>query len=95
MSAFGVVIIHVSAYIITSEKVNTYPWWIGNFFDSYVRWCVPIFVLISGYLILEPYKDENTYAFLKKRFQRIAIPLVFWSTIYLLYRFKVKNGFLI
>lgn len=44
--------------------------------------CVPLFFIISGYLLL-PTKD-SLFLFLRKRFKRIVYPLLFWSIICIL-----------
>lgn len=55
----------------------------GNIVDSFCRICVPLFVLISGNLLLE--KEESASLFYKKRLSRILIPLVVWSILYSIY----------
>jgi surface polysaccharide O-acyltransferase-like enzyme len=51
-----------------------------NTYGSFLRSCVPMFVLLSGYLLL-PVK-ETTSVFYKKRFARILIPFLVWSVVY-------------
>ena len=82
----AVVLLHVSAFII--YEYNHYPrgwWWLANLVDSGTRWCVPIFLMLSGRLLLDPQKSEPIAVFLKKRFLRVLIPLVIWSIFYALY----------
>jgi surface polysaccharide O-acyltransferase-like enzyme len=49
-------------------------------FGVMVRWSVPVFIMISGGLLLE--KDEPIAVFYKKRFLRICLPLITWTIIY-------------
>lgn len=63
-------------------------WWTGNLYDSAVRWCVPVFVMLSGSLLLSPTKEESIGDFLSKRMLRVAIPFLFWSAVYLAYDFR-------
>jgi len=56
--------------------------WVG-IINSICRISVPLFVMISGYLLL-PVKDEMG-AFFKKRFTRVAIPFVVWCALYAIY----------
>ena len=81
----AVVLVHVAADIITEwSSVPRLGWWAANFYDSLARGAVPIFVMLSGALLLpqtESYRD-----FFGKRFQRIAIPFVAWTVFYLLWR---------
>ena len=81
----AVVVVHVSADIITEWR--TVPrdwWWAANFYDSLARGAVPIFVMVSGALLLG--KSESYRDFFIKRFQRIFIPFVAWTVFYLLWR---------
>ncbi len=86
----GVVLLHVAApYLVPFE--NTRAWWIGNIYDSLTRWCVPLFVMISGATIL-PTAEQIPYPrFLTVRVRRIVIPFLVWSAIYFWYRRHVKG----
>jgi surface polysaccharide O-acyltransferase-like enzyme len=53
--------------------------WVNNY-GSFMRACVPLFVMISGYLLL-PIKEEAKI-FYKRRFTRLLIPFLFWSAMY-------------
>ncbi|WP_275076679.1 acyltransferase [Providencia rettgeri] len=81
-AVFAVIILHVSAFFVhgithENELYGTYDWWVGNIFNSMTRWCVPVFVMISGYFLLP--KTESSYVFFKKRTGKILIPFLFWS----------------
>ena len=85
----AVVMLHAAAGLLVQpyDKIDTHWWWIGNFYDSFVRPSVPLFVIISGALLLE--KGEEKYGtFFKKRFIRVLIPFLFWSVIYFIYSNK-------
>src|SRR3546814_17201773 len=73
-----VVILHVAA-----TRFGTFDdqWWASNFYDSLARSCVPLFLMITGVLLLG--KQESLPAFLSKRFARILPPLLFWSLFYM------------
>ena len=51
-------------------------WWIGTSLDMGSRWAVPIFIMVSGALLLGQRADEGPWEFYKRRIRRIAIPLV-------------------
>ncbi len=91
----AVIIIHSSAplvYTFYSVKLNW--WWIGNVFDSAMRWGVPIFIMVSGMLLLNPNKEESPKTFFRKRFSRVLIPFVFWECVYIIWIYKhniIKN----
>ena len=52
LATFAVMILHISAQNWGACDVQSFDWQVFNFFDSIVRWSVPIFVMISGALFL-------------------------------------------
>ena len=65
-------------------------WWTTNIYDSIARPAVPLFVMLSGALLLQPAKlGESLSVFFKKRANRIALPFLFWSVAYFAWRFFV------
>ena len=88
LACFVVVLLHVSAGVVTGiQNTDSAYWWIGNVFDSLSRWCIPVFVMISGMLLLDKAKDEPLRVFYRKRLSRILVPLLFWTLFYLLFRY--------
>jgi surface polysaccharide O-acyltransferase-like enzyme len=82
IATIGVIFIHVSSdYVPMSGKVSLYNFWIGNIFDSASRFSVPIFVMLSGALLLP--KEYGIGVFLKKRLFRLLLPFLFWSLVYI------------
>lgn len=81
-----VVVLHVSARALVKAPPFGPVWWSGNLFDSLSRWSVPVFVMISGVLMLATRKPESVGDFLRRRFSKILIPLFFWSGIYFAFR---------
>ncbi|WP_309642374.1 acyltransferase family protein [Flavobacterium sp.] len=83
-ATFSVILIHVAAPgIYQYGKVSNYDWCVSNVFDGFSRFCVPIFLMLTGALLLP--KADRLTDFLKKRFSRILFPFLFWSCIYILY----------
>ena len=77
IACFFVVILHASAlnfYKFDSE------WWKSNLFDSLSRVCVPLFIIITGALLIN--EQGKTYSSLIKRFKKIIIVCCFWSLFY-------------
>jgi len=84
LAIFSVIVLHVSAPILGKYgSISNFDWWIGNIYDSSVRFCIPIFLMISGALILSK-TYESIGEYLKKRVMRILLPFLFWSMIYIL-----------
>ncbi|MCD6405730.1 MAG: acyltransferase family protein [Planctomycetes bacterium] len=76
--------LHVSLEIVSQTGGPASPgWWPALLADSFARWSLPVFVMVSGALLLDPRKTESLSGFFKKRMHRILIPLVFWSAVYL------------
>jgi len=93
VATIGVIFIHVSSdYAPSTGSISVYNFWIGNIFDSASRFSVPIFVMLSGALLLP--KDYGIGVFLKKRLLRLLLPFIFWSVIYILNSFywRVQDG---
>jgi len=86
VSILAVVFLHVSATVVTGRDVGSTDWWYGNVYDSLVRWCVPVFIMISGALLLGGDKRESASAFYRKRMTRIFVPLVVWTVVFLFWR---------
>lgn len=85
IAIFSVVFLHTAAGVVINSPIGSGSWWVGNFYDSLVRWCVPVFVMISGALLLDPSKEEDLKTFYLKRLSRILIPILFWSAFFLLW----------
>ncbi len=83
LAAFFVIMLHTSSGVVTTNPdIQSATWWTGNLFDSYSRWCVPVFVMISGTLLLPPSPDTQLLPFYRRRLIRIGIPLLFWTCFY-------------
>ena len=77
--SIAIVFMHVfSAPFENMVNTNSIGWWIGNTYFSAFRWCPGVFVMISGYFLLDPRKDESISVFFKKRAARILIPIISW-----------------
>jgi surface polysaccharide O-acyltransferase-like enzyme len=83
----GVVLIHtMSAIVGNSDIRGSTTWWAGTALDLGVSWSVPVFIMVSGALLLTPRENEGARAFYARRLQRIAIPLVVAHVGYFLFR---------
>src|SRR5258708_11246214 len=83
VAAVAVVAVHSATTVVGAYgKVSGSEWWLANTIDAASRWAVPIFVMISGAVILDPAKYEGLATFYKKRLKRILLPLAFWIVVY-------------
>lgn len=83
---FGVVLLHsCGASFYQYGKIPLESWLSANFLDSLVRCSVPLFVMISGALLLRPGAQPVTFFKLGRRIVKVLVPLLVWSVIYLLF----------
>jgi len=81
IAMYMVVIVHTSSPLIMQYgKVAGSYWFWGDFYNAISRFGVPVFVMITGALLLN--RDQEPVPFLKKRLGRIIVPFLFWSLIY-------------
>lgn len=59
--------------------------------DALIRYCVPLFVLTSGALLLNEDKEFSTKDFYIKRVLPTAIVLLFWLIVYSIFYMCLKN----
>ena len=78
---FIVVMLHVASYSYTGD-ISSNVWQNSLFWDSLSRWGVPVFVMISGALFLQPTKIVSIRSVYTKYIKRILILLISWSFIY-------------
>lgn len=85
-----VIAIHVSGPVAEQHPdLNSWEWWIANWYDAISRVSVPLFVLLSGALLLP--KDYETGPFLRKRLTRVLIPALIWMCVYNFYNYMAQG----
>lgn len=82
-ASLGVVSIHVAALAI--RQTVDYGYEIAMIIDAFSRVAVPIFFMISGYLMIQPQKTVTLQMSWSKTKQRVLRPLVFWLGSYFLF----------
>ena len=82
IAIFLVVMIHVSGQLTNAwGEIPNDQWIIADIYGGIARVCVPLFFMISGYLLLP--RSESLSDFYRERMPRILVPFVVWSLIYL------------
>src|SRR5512140_655005 len=67
-------------------------WWSTTIYLAIVIVGVPLFIMLSGALLLQPSKvNEPITIFFKKRLSRIGVAFVFWSIIYFAWNYYVNH----
>lgn len=82
IAILGVLLLHAATpYVVLYDKIADFDWQTGIVYNALSRWCVPIFLMISGALLLGR-KEEPLGTFFKKRANKILLPFIAWSIIY-------------
>lgn len=87
LATIAVVLTHVASIHIEDLSPNTLEWQVHNIYGAVSRWCVPVFVMISGALFLDKGKTWNIEKLYKKNISRIVISLIAWSLIYAFFQY--------
>jgi len=83
ISILAVILIHTTTRTLESSDFNLSAFPVTLFLNQIARFAVPLFILISGFVLEISYDSSLGYfSFLKKRFGRIFIPYLFWSILY-------------
>ena len=82
VSAFAVVMLHVSSKHINETAVTSNRFFAFNLFNGCVRWAVPVFIMLSGMFMLSPEKKPDLKRLYKKNVLHIATVYLFWSAAY-------------
>lgn len=83
LSIVGVILIHTTTRILERTSYNLNVYYLTLFLNQIVRFAVPLFFIISGFVLELTYKEDlNFWLYIKKRFSKIFIPYVFWSLFY-------------
>ena len=90
-AVIGVVIIHAMRPLSTNRTIE--GWQAASVMDLMFVWAVPVFVMISGALVLDRSAHAaGPAAFYRRRFARILPPLIAWNLIYLTFvRYAVEQ----
>lgn len=89
LATITVILLHVANPIVSQyERIPEETWWFGNIIEGSVRFCVPLFLMLTGVLILP--KDYELGTFFRKRMNRILLPFLFWSLVYIAYGLITK-----
>lgn len=77
-----IIVLHLSAQKFDKVEIGSFEWNVFNVYDSISRWAVPVFIMISGALFLDPKREIRTADLFRKYILRIVFAFVFWSGLY-------------
>ena len=90
LSMISVIVIHVGAISWYDAPFSLHPWGVINAMDILARYCVPVFLMISGYLFLNPDSNITIRKIYTRYLPRLLCAFFFWSFLYAL----ITSGFL-
>lgn len=82
LAILAVIILHVAAAHLNGTNVFSFTWEMSNMWDGLARWGVPVFVMISGALFLDPTRELDVHKLYSKNILHIGTILIFWSVCY-------------
>jgi len=83
VSIAAVLLIHTTTKVLEITHYDLITHSFTLLLNQLARFAVPLFILISGFVLELNYDYHASYwAYLKKRVSRILIPYLFWSLIY-------------
>jgi surface polysaccharide O-acyltransferase-like enzyme len=92
IAVFCMMMLHVCASQFDELAVTSASWQTINVYDSIVRSCVPVFVMISGVFFLDPKREYPLGVLFKKHILRIVTAYLFWSFAYAVIESYVDCG---
>lgn len=82
ISICAIMLLHAAGTFWGSLEVGTPAWDAANAYDCITRWGVPVFVMISGALFLDPKRPQPIRKLWTRNIPRIALIIVFWGLVY-------------
>lgn len=76
-----VILLHTSALYFYQETASL-QWHFANIINSFTRPAVPLFLMLSGAMLLSSQRNETPLEFLKRQFRKILPSLFIWSVFY-------------
>ena len=85
LAIYAVVTAHVAIWLTMATRPFVFHWWLGSGLFYLAHFSIPVFVMISGALLLDDTRRESAGLFYRRRMVRWC-PLVDWTVVYLLVR---------
>lgn len=85
LGILAVLVVHACDMVLFSDQVGRPHWWAANVLDAAGRWAVPVFIMLSGALLLHPSRPQTPGEFYRRRLARLGIAIAFWSVAFMLF----------
>ena len=82
IAILAVITLHVAAAHFSDTGVFSFTWEMSNMWNGLMRWGVPVFVMISGALFLDPAREIGFRKLYSKNIFHVGGVLLFWSVAY-------------
>lgn len=82
IAAAAVIMIHVDAILIKNYAIGSVNWNICAIIGSEIRWCIPLYLMISGGVFLDREQPISQEAMLKKYILRLLTVLIVWGAFF-------------
>lgn len=82
LATFAVVVIHVFAQGDRYLALGNFNYYLACVGEGLSKWAVPIFLMISGTIFLNPDKNITAQNIIRKRIPRLLIAYIFWWATY-------------
>ncbi len=91
-AAVLVILLHVQMdYLNHASNFGKPFWWITVYLNEFTRVGVPIFFMLSGYLLLSGKGSDNILSFYRSRFSKLILPFLWASCVYYLF-YRLASG---
>lgn len=87
IACYGVIWLHCSGDAFTF-RLDKY-WLMSLTIQVIAHWAVPVFFMLTGANLMNYREKYSTESYFKRRLLRIFIPFLAWSTIYLIWKYKL------
>ncbi len=93
LAIIGVILLHATNDFTPTrmDQLEIVRWAVVDVYQCLARIGVPLFVMLTGALLLQPSKNESIGVFLKKRWARVGLPLIFWGALYFVWTYFADN----
>ncbi|AGH81832.1 hypothetical protein PCNPT3_09470 [Psychromonas sp. CNPT3] len=93
IAVIAVIIIHVlGPFRFLYLQIPNADWLAAMGYNSMTRWAVPLFIMLSGALLLSSSKPFNAHYYLKNRLLKVVVPFLGWTLIYALVSAFMSTG---
>lgn len=94
VAAAAVVVIHVlGPYRELLGQIPDHAWITAVSYNSFSRWAVPVFIMISGALMLTDSRPFELNYYVRRRLGKVLIPFLVWSVFYAFFSGLTPAGY--